>query len=485
MRFTSVVSRFAILAMLGCQPATRYTPQSEAPADKAAESATNSSDFATVPPELMWQDDQRQAPTNVMPILFVHAEKDRAGWDKQQSYWRQTTGTQAEVAAVLGMSTGLIPFPLSGPLVVGPDPMVVKIKVPRGLDDPTPFVPASNPLTYPKWELGRDLFYDAEWLTAKGNTSCASCHMPDRGFTDGMKVHNGFNTPTLVNLVYGTSFFWDGRAGSLEEVFARNLEDERETANLAATRHTWGGSVLRLMNGKYKRRFENVFATPPTQDAVGKALATYMRTLLAGASLHDLALIEQAGRKSKELEADDYEKVLDARALKLLGREGAAKKEVAEEVFTGYRLFHNLQGERKLNCVNCHAGRLFTDSKFHNVGVGDREKMVVSPFPGRFASLPIGQKDRTLIGAYKTPTLRGLLRTAPYFHDGEQQTLEAALAFHTQSFRWNIFLAPEMVVEGNRSSPRYLDLTPTETKALLAFLSALNGSEVDEAVLRR
>ena len=89
-----------------------------------------------------------------------------------------------------------------------------------------------------------------------------------------------------------------------------------------------------------------------------------------------------------------------------------------------------------------------------------------------------------MIGAFKTPTLRGLLRTDPYLHDGEQKTLEDALSFHTQSFRWNNFLAPEMVVEGNRSSTRYLDLTPQETKALLAFLKALNGTEVDEAVLR-
>ena len=210
-----------------------------------------------------------------------------------------------------------------------------------------------------------------------------------------------------------------------------------------------GRTWLLTPDSKFWRRFEPVFATSATQDAVGKALATYLRTLLSGDSLHDRASAEQARHKGKELGAADYEKVLGEADLKLLDREKQPRNEVAADLVLGYRLFHNLNSDRKLNCANCHGGRQFTDGKFHNVGVGDRVKMVQRPFPGRFSQVPVGQKDRSLIGAYKTPTLRGLLRTSPYFHNGDQETLTDALAFHTQRFPWNSYLAPEMIEEGN------------------------------------
>ncbi len=241
------------------------------------------------------------------------------------------------------------------------------------------------------------------------------------------------------------------------------------------------------MTGKYVQRFDAVFATPPSQDAVAKSLATYLRTLLAGDSLYDRARDVQAKRKGDKLEADDFIPLLDDAALKVLDREDAARKkeavvkEVADDLVQGHQLF------TKLNCVRCHSTRQFTDGQFHNVGVGDRLKMVQKPFDGQFAgrsaNLPIGQKDRKFIGAFKTPTLRGLKRTAPYFHDGDQRTLADALTFHTQTFPWNDYLDPLMLVEGEVSREKHLDLTAQEIKALLAFLKALNGTEVDSAVL--
>ncbi len=299
-RFALPISAVLTLAAVGCQPATTYSPPVAKPSDTSIAPSTDNPD--TTPPlsaELMWQDD-RQAPRNPVRILFVHEQKDPEAWAKLEQFWTRTTGPQ-DVASVFGMATGLTPFPLPRPNVAAPDPEVIKIRVPRGLDDPTPHIPEFNPPTLAKWELSRQLFFAKSWLTAKGNYSCASCHDPEHGFADSQRDHDGFNTPTLVNVVFSPSLFWDGRANGLEEVFARSLDDERETNANGPFRHTWGGAVQRLVNrdGPYIRRFSQVFETLPTQDAVAKSLATYMRTLLAADSLHDRAL-EGPGRRRAE-----------------------------------------------------------------------------------------------------------------------------------------------------------------------------------------
>ena len=110
----------------------------------------------------------------------------------------------------------------------------VKLRVPLGLPDPTPFIPKDNSLTLAKWELGRRLFYDQSYLTPQGKTSCATCHKPADGFADHQKNHDGFNTPTLLNCVYNKHQFWDGRATYLEEVVQQTLEDERAAGNADA-----------------------------------------------------------------------------------------------------------------------------------------------------------------------------------------------------------------------------------------------------------
>src|SRR5262249_19885179 len=158
--------------------------------------------------------------------------------------------------------------------------------------DPTPFIPETNPPTLAKWELGRQLFFSTVYLSKKQTESCASCHVPERGFVWSTRKHGEFNTPTLVNVVFNRHQFWDGRATHLEQVVALSLEDELETDS-KGFRHTWGGAVRRLRESpKFNKQFDHVFGTNPTQDAVGKALATYLRTLLAGDSLHDRALVE-------------------------------------------------------------------------------------------------------------------------------------------------------------------------------------------------
>src|SRR5262249_8326159 len=189
----------------------------------------------------------------------------------------------------------------------------------------------------------------------------ATCHRPENGFADRVPDHGGRNAPTLLNVVYNDSQFHDGRATYLEEVVARTLVDERPAPESAAFRHAWGGVVVRLLEDRaYRERFHNAFGASPSQDTVGKALAAYLRTLLCGDSLHDRALAAQAARKGAQLEKADYEKVLDADALKALGREGKAPAEVADELMHGYRVFHDLDVERRekklppTNCAVCH-----------------------------------------------------------------------------------------------------------------------------------
>jgi cytochrome c peroxidase len=432
----------AILLAIGCQPATPYDKPEPltAPSKQATEAPKE------VEHDLAWMNPRPNEILPDTPIQFVH-EKDGPEWAKLTKLWNPPTIDKEKPAAQA----------------------VVYVKVPAGLDDPRPFIPSSNPPTLHKWELGRRLFYDKKWLTDDGGESCASCHDPHTGFADNVRDHYGFNTPTLVNCVYNSRQFWDGRAASLEEVVQRTLEDETTLAAATPFRHGWPGVVLRLRaRYEYKHQFLSAFGTPPTQDAIGKALATYMRTLLAGDSVYDRALAAQIADHAAELKAEHYEKALDAAALADLKIAEKDKADAGRKIYRGYRLFNDLE-ERKTGCVSCHGGREFTDGRFHNLGVGFKT-FDPGEEPGRFASLPVGEKDGRLIGAYKTPTLRGLSRTAPYFHDGSAATLEDAVQFHTDGGRQNEYLDPEL---------QKRDLPTPELEALILFLRALNGKDVD------
>jgi cytochrome c peroxidase len=456
---------FFLLAV-GCQKAGRYRAAAVPTTERA--SAEVKDDKRKMEEDVQWQDPGPNPPLNDVRIEFVHAETDRKEWDRLPQFWNRGVD---QVAGLIGGTN------LAGAVAAGQATSVVRIKVPLGLDDPRPFVPAANPPTLGKWLLGQRLFFDDTWLAEKGGVSCAGCHKPQEGFTDRRGTHpDGFNAPTLLNVLYNRYQFWDGRASLLEEVVQRSLKDEYEDP--PTFQHTWSGAIRRLRgNDSYKYQFNVVFATPPTQDAVGRALATYLRTLLAGNSIHDRAVAGKAQKGAASLEPAHYEAVLDDAALKELERAGKTKAEVAKELHRGYALFHDLGGERLTNCAECHSGRTFSDGEFHNVRIGAR-----SPAPkegSRFAAVPVGRKDRYLIGAFKTPTLRSLLRTAPYFHDGSGKSLEQAVKDHTIS---NIYLDPKMKDATGRV--RGVLLKEEEVEALVLFLRALNGDEPD-AMLRK
>jgi cytochrome c peroxidase len=450
----------------GCQPAERYGPRtaSEAGSKKIAEDdSPNPSDVQPLDPEIQWIDIDNP-PKADSRIEFVHAEKSPEAWGKLPAFWNAPDKAQ-----------------------------VIQIKVPLGLPDPQQHVPADDPLTLGKWTLGQRLFFDDSWLETKPGSSCATCHQPGHGFADRERNHgDGFNAPTLVNCIFNRWQFWDGRAVFLEEVVQRSLDDERESNSAKPFRHSWSGVIGRLRNkADYHEQFNRVFGKPAgeedgaekaniTQDTVGRALACYLRTLLAGDSIHDRALHEQARTRSPNLKAEHYQAVLDDADFADLSRDKAKKSETAAELMRGYLLFHGLDKTRPLvNCYRCHSGKTFSDNEFHNLGIGRSSRP--GQEGGRFAQVPIGRKNRYLIDAYMTPTLRNLRRTNPYFHNGSAASLREVVEFYNDGAERNSHLDPEL--RGQDGQTRLLGLRAAEIDALVLFLNSLNGRDVD-VVLR-
>jgi cytochrome c peroxidase len=464
------------LVLAGCQKARTYDPRPGGPSvavGQREDGAADKEGAKPLPEDYAWMDPGRFGAADDIRIEFVHEATQGDEWKKLKGFWN-------EPALAPLVAPGL---PGAAVLAAAKARPTVRIKVPLGLADPQRHVPPANPPTRGKWELGRRLFFDRSWLTAGGEVSCASCHAPASGFTDRRSVAaDSYNTPTLINCVYNVHQFWDGRATYLEEVVQRSLEDEREPKERGPFRHVWHGVIGRLRQSKScSEQFERVFTNPPTQDGVGQALATYLRTLLAGDSLHDRAVQEQKRKGDRQLAAGHYEAVLDDAALKDLGREKGVKAVVAGDLLRGYTLFTG-----KAGCAVCHppGNGHFSDGGFHNIGVGAEDVDRPGGQVGRFAHAPYGERNRYLKGAFKTPTLRGLLRTRPYFHNGQEDDLAGAVRFHLGRAKGrtaeNLFLDPLLSDVNGRH--RDLGLDDEDVAVLVLFLRALNGGEVDAFV---
>ena len=307
-----------------------------------------------------------------------------------------------------------------------PNPEVsVRPEIPLGLDAYMP-IPEENPLTREKVALGRRLFFDPI-LSRDGSLSCATCHDPRRAFTDGQAVAVGVlgrkgnrNSPTLVNRGYGAAHFWDGRAASLEEQALQPIENSNEFDMSVE------GVVARLQeHHEYPTLFEAVFEREVNAEDLARALASYVRTILSGDAPIDRYLNDR-------------------------------REALSEQARKGVRLFRG-----KANCTACHLGPTFSDEQFHNTGIAWRDGEWLDP--GRFA-VTGKEEDR---GAFKTPTLREITRTAPYMHDGSLATLEEVIEFYDRSGNPNSHLDSEL---------RPLHLTAEEKQALVAFLQALSGN---------
>ncbi|MBI1760999.1 MAG: c-type cytochrome [Acidobacteria bacterium] len=306
----------------------------------------------------------------------------------------------------------------------------VEINAPRGL----PPLPAEQRPTADAVALGRRLFHDPQ-LSGDNTVSCASCHRPDLHFTDGLSVAAGVgkqrgprNTPTVLNAAYQPAQFWDGRAASLEEQAGGPIANPKEMNMPHAD------CVTKLnASADYRAEFAKVFGPGAiTMPKLKLALASYERTLLSGNSPFDR-----------------YQYGSDKTALNASAVRGLA-------VFSD---------KQRGNCAACHLigeqSALFTDGKFHNLGTGMNAQGELSD-QGRFAHTHV-EAER---GAFRTPSLRNVAKTAPYMHDGSLKTLKDVLDFYIGGGSSNPQLDPQI---------KPLTLTAQERSDLLAFLEALTG----------
>jgi len=273
----------------------------------------------------------------------------------------------------------------------------VEITAPLGLP-PVP-VPPDNPPTAETIALGRRLFYDPR-LSVDNTVSCASCHKPALAFSDGRQLPEGVrqqkgrrNAPSLLNAAYREAFFWDGRSPSLEAQAQEPVQNPLEMA------HTLQGAVERLMSdSNYRAAFEKAFGPGPvTYEEEGKALASFERTLLCGNSPFDRYFY---------------------------GHDPLALSESAKR---GLEVFRN---PAEGNCETCHSigdrYALFTDNKFHNDSVGPTSDNDDPVDLGHYLITRI-EADK---GTFRTPSLRNVALTAPYFHDGSRATLQDVIGFY-------------------------------------------------------
>jgi cytochrome c peroxidase len=272
--------------------------------------------------------------------------------------------------------------------------------LPLGLK-PVP-VPKDNPQTAEKISLGKQLYFDKR-LSKDSTVSCASCHAPEKGFSNGERFATGVggakggrSAPSVINAAYYRQQFWDGRAASLEEQALGPIANPIE---MALSIEDAIGRLNEIAG--YKSQFQKVFGSDATPSALAKAIASYERTVISGNAPFDKF---KAGDKS-------------------------ALSEAAER---GRKLFFG-----KANCAACHAGSNFSDNSYHNIGIGMDAK---KPDVGRVAVSKLGGDT----GAFKTPTLREIARTAPYMHDGSLKTLEEVVEHYAKGGTPNEWLDEEL-----------------------------------------
>jgi cytochrome c peroxidase len=291
-------------------------------------------------------------------------------------------------------------------------------------------IPAENPITLEKATLGWKLWFDKR-LSGDGTKSCYGCHVNEKGLTDGVALNKGAyekaltrHTPTLWNIGYHSEWYWDGRAKTLEA----QAMGAWKLANMGAKdkeKDEIRADIVAKLNEVYKDDVQKVFGGPADDKKFAQALATFMRTIISKTTPWDRYL---AGDKTA----------------------------ISEAAQRGFMKFQNFK------CTNCHVGLLLTNQQFHNVGIGLKDGKPSDP--GRFTVTKL-EKDT---GAFKTPTLRDVARSAPYFHDGSVATLEEAVKFMVGGGADNPFL--------DKVNLQKADAKPEDIADLVEFLKSLSES---------
>lgn len=376
----------------------------------------------------------------------------------------KTTPTPKPSKVQLANNDLLMGIPGSGPLKVeeiqtwldDPDNHVeLEVELPLGLN--VAKIPEgvleNNPLTRAKIELGRQLYFDTR-LSSDSTISCASCHHPDKGYAFdsqfGIGVggqQGGRNSPVSYNRILSTRQFWDGRADSLEAQAVGPIANPIEMGNT----HEVAVQTVQGIEG-YKRQFDKIFEDGVTIDNIGKAIAAFERVVVSGPSAFDYyEQLKPFANLDEEDIADDEE--LKAKYDML--QAGAKAKPMSESAKRGYDLFFS----DRVACSACHVGANLADENYHNLGIGmDAEE----PDLGRFV-VTQDEKDK---GAFKTPTIRNVVYSAPYMHDGSLKTLEEVVEHYSKGGTPNPWLSDKM---------KKLDLTDQEKKDLVEFMKACTG----------
>lgn len=289
--------------------------------------------------------------------------------------------------------------------------------------------PKDNQPNVARIDLGRHLFFDPR-LSGEGNMSCGTCHNPALGWSDGLATAKGVKSailgrasPTIVNSAYNSIMMWDGRKNSLEHQVMGPMESNDEM-NMDIDR------LFKWMNetSGYRKLFEAAYPGEAINSvSLSKAVAAFERTVVMNDSPFDQWLA------------------------------GDAKAMTAQQV-NGFDVFLDAN---KGNCAACHSAPNFTDHGFHNIGLAAWGNS--NPDMGRYTQKPVSKMK----GAFKTPQLRGIALTAPYFHDGSAKTLEDVIALYDKGGVATSNLDPNM---------KPLKLSEREKEDLLAFLYALTGT---------
>lgn len=304
--------------------------------------------------------------------------------------------------------------------------------VPAGF--PQPELPADNPLTREGVALGKSLFHDPR-LSDGGRQSCADCHQPALGFTDGQRFSAGVdgirgtrNAMPLFNLAWSPAYAWDGAKARIRDQVRAAMTNPIE---MKADPETVVAELNRdaAMRGRFVAAFGGQSATVRTLEL---ALEQYLLTLVAADSKFDRAARGEA--------------------------------ELNEEEKRGFVLFATeydpARGRRGADCFHCHGGALFTDFGFHHNGLDEQGQD-----PGRSAVT----RRPTDEGKFKTPSLRNVALTAPYMHDGRFLTLEEVVAHYDHGVRRATTLDPNLA----KHPANGIRLTPEEQQSLVAFLRTL------------
>ena len=303
-----------------------------------------------------------------------------------------------------------------------------------------------------KISLGKKLFFDPI-LSQDNDVSCASCHSAENGWTDGLETSIGHNqlrgkrnAPSIVNSVFLPIAFWDGRAESLEQQALMPIQDPVEMAQ------DLDELLVELNNiPSYRDQFNQVFASSPIdREQLSNALASFQRTIV-----------------SKENKLDKF--------ISQVNRNGSSSALSNQELW-GLDVFR-----RNGRCVNCHMGPEMTDHKFENVGLTYYKRFYQDL--GRYNVT----KNNADVGKFKTPGLRDVMNTGPWFHNGLVDTIEGLISMYSEGMATNDAFGWENYDETfPQLSPkiRPLNLTLKEAEALQAFLLAITADTRSEPITK-